>query len=230
MSTPLNIFNGKTAEEIKTTGADVAYAMRMWGFGSLKCTTPVAEGAEPIAPKDCTDPVVFRGAGTGTDWDLTTTFPTMDDYYTELMAAYGNDVAAAFPYESVAGTDVLGDARTAFVGFWGPKDESMGGKGVPNISGIKKIDDYTVEVTTNGFEAPAVYSILGIQVTPLHYYGDAAKYDYENNKFGFDFGDLSKQESLTATPMGAGPYKFIKYDNKVVYFEANEYYYRGCPR
>jgi peptide/nickel transport system substrate-binding protein len=223
-------FNGKTAEEIKTSGADVAYAMRMWGFGSLKCTDEVAEGADPVAPADCVGPVVFVGAGTGTEWDLTTTFPTMDDYYTELMAAYGNDVAAAFPYESVAGTDVLGNARSAFVGFWGPKDESMGGKGVPNISGIKKIDDYTVEVTTNGFEAPAVYNLLGIQVSPMHYYGDAAKYDYENNKFGFDFGDLSKQESLTATPMGAGPYKFIKYDNKVVYFEANEYFYRGCPK
>ncbi len=69
---------------------------------------------------------------------------------------------------------------------------------MPNISGIKNID-YTVEVTVNGFSAPAVYSILGISVTPLHYYGDVEKYDYENNMFGFDFGDLSKQESLTAT-------------------------------
>src|SRR5690606_16144480 len=91
-------FNGKTAEEIKTAGADVAYAMRMWGFGSLKCTDEVAEGAEPVAPADCAGPVVFVGAGTGTEWDLETSFPTMDDFYTELMAAYGNDVAAAFPY------------------------------------------------------------------------------------------------------------------------------------
>ena len=103
-------------------------------------------------------------------------------------------------------------------------------QGVPNISGIVKVDDYTVQVTLNGFEAPAVYSVLGVQATPLHYYGDVAKYDYENNMFGFDFGDLSKQESLTATPMGAGPYKFVKYDNRVVYFEANEYYFRGCPK
>ncbi len=64
----------------------------------------------------------------------------------------------------------------------------------------------------------------------MHYYGDPAKYDYANNKFGFDYGDLSKQQSLTATPMGAGPYKFIKYDNKVVYFEANEFYYKGAPK
>jgi peptide/nickel transport system substrate-binding protein len=82
----------------------------------------------------------------------------------------------------------------------------------------------------NGFSAPAVYSILGIQVTPLHYYGDVAKYDYANNKFGFDFGDLSKQESLTATPMGAGAYKFVKYENRIVYFDANTFYYRGSPK
>jgi peptide/nickel transport system substrate-binding protein len=106
----------------------------------------------------------------------------------------------------------------------------MGDEGVPNIAGIKKLDDYTVEVTLNGFEAPAVYSVLGISVTPLHYYGDVEKYDYENNMFGFDFGDLSKQQSLTPTPLGAGPYKFVTYENKVVYFEANEYYYRGCPK
>ena len=64
----------------------------------------------------------------------------------------------------------------------------------------------------------------------MHYYGDKAKYDYENNKFGFDFGDLSTQKSKNAEPMGAGPYKFVKYENKVVYFEANENYYKGAPR
>jgi len=30
--------------------------------------------------------------------------------------------------------------------------------------------------------------------------------------------------------MGAGPYRFIKYENKVVYFEANENYYKGAPK
>ena len=222
-------FNGAVWDEM-TDGAKVAYAMRMWGFGGLSCSTEVAEGAEAIAVADCTDPVVFKTAGTETVYDLVETFPTIDDYYTEVMAAYGNDIKAAFPYESANGVDVFLNAQGAFIGEWGPKDESMGTEGVPNISGIKKIDDYTVEVTTNGYEAPAVYSILGLNITPLHYYGDRAKYDYENNMFGFDYGDLSKQESLTATPMGAGAYKFIKYDNRVVYFEANPYYYRGCPK
>lgn len=204
---------GMTGEEITANdGLKVAYAMTMWGFGEKQ------------------DDGSLLSAATATTWDLTTTFPTIEDYYNEILAAYENDIQAAFPYESADGTDVFGNVKGAFIGFWGPKDEAMGGKGVPNIAGIKKIDDYTVEVTTNGYEAPAVYSILGIQVAPLHYYGDVAKYDYENNKFGFDFGDLSKQLSMTATPMGAGAYKFVKYENRTVYFEANENFYRGCPK
>ena len=222
-------FNGAVWDGM-TDGAKVAYAMRMWGFGGLFCTTEVAEGEEAIKVADCKDPIAFKTEGTKTVYDLVETFPTMEDYLTEVMAVYENDIKEAFPKESANEIDVFKDAQAAFIGEWGPKDESMGGEGVANISGIKKIDDYTVEVTTKGYNAPAVYSILGISITPMHYYGDPAKYDYENNMFGFDYGDLSKQQSLTATPMGAGPYKFIKYDNRVVYFEANPYYYRGCPK
>ncbi|MEL7590222.1 MAG: ABC transporter substrate-binding protein [Anaerolineaceae bacterium] len=205
-------FGGKTAEEVKANeGLGIGYAMAMWGFGEVN------EAGELVAPS-------------GATWNLVDAFPTAEDYYNETVLAYEGDVTAAFPYESANGVDVYSNVKTAFVGYWGPLDEAMGGTGVPNIAGIKKLDQYTVEVTTNGYEAPAVYSILGIQITPLHYYGDAALYDYDNNKFGFEFGDLSKQLSLTATPMGAGAYKFVKYDNKVVYFEANPYYFKGEPK
>jgi len=206
-----DILGMEYADIAENEGLQVAFAMGLWGFGEY------ADG-------------VFTTAVTGTTYDLQTTFPTVDDFYNETYTAYAGDAVEYASVESATGADVLGGVNSAFIGFWGPQDEIMGGKGVPNIAGIVKVDDYTVEVTTNGYEAPAVYSILGISVTPLHYYGDAAKYDYENNKFGFDFGDLSKQESLTATPMGAGAYKFVRYDNKVVYFEANEYYYKGCPK
>ena len=182
----------------------------MWGFGEV-------EAGVLTAPS-------------GATFDLVETFPTVEDYYNEILAAYDNDYRGAFPFESATGTDVALNVKTAFIGYFGPMDESMGEGGVPNIAGIEKIDDYTVEVTVEGYEAPAVYSILGVNITPLHYYGDREKYDYENNMFGFDFGDLSKQQSLTATPMGAGAYKFVEYNNRVVFFEANENYYRGCPK
>ena len=203
---------GKTPEEVAANdGLKVALGMALWGFGE------VGEDGVLTTPSEAT-------------FDLKETFPTIEDYYNEMLAAYENDVRSAFPAESANGVDVAANVKSAFIGKYGPLDESMGGEGVPNISGIKKIDDYTVQVTIKGFSAPAVYSILGVSITPLHYYGDVEKYDYENNKFGFDFGDLSKQLSLTATPMGAGPYKFVEYNNRVVYFEANPYYYRGCPK
>lgn len=37
-------------------------------------------------------------------------------------------------------------------------------------------------------------------------------------------------KAKTGEPMGAGPYKFVKYENKVVYLEANENYWRGEPK
>jgi len=153
----IEYFGGKTAEEVKANeGLLIGYAMTMWGFGEVN------EAGELVT------------AATGTVFNLTDTFPTFDDYYNETVAAYEGDVQAAFPYESPNGVDVYQNVKTAFVGYWGPLDEAMGGTGVPNIAGIKKIDDYTIEVTTNGFEAPAVYFILGIQITPMHYYGDPA--------------------------------------------------------
>lgn len=107
---------------------------------------------------------------------------------------------------------------------------SKGGDEVPNIAGIKKISQTEVEVTTNGFDASAIYNICGITISPMHYYGDEAQYDYDNNNFGFTRGDLSIVKAKTTKPLGAGPYKFVKYENKVVYLEANEFYYKGEPK
>ncbi len=203
---------GVDPEKVKADeGLQNAFAIAGWGFGE------VVDGV--LTTSD------------GVEFKLDEKLPTFEDFVATVQAKYANNVADYVAAgESPNSVDIVGQTTDNFIKEWGPKDTEMGGQGVPNIAGIKKIDDYTVEVTTKGFEAPAVYNILGINVTPLHYYGDKTMYDYENNKFGFPFGDLSKQESLTTTPMGAGAYKFVKYDNRVVYFEANEYYYRGCPK
>lgn len=98
-----------------------------------------------------------------------------------------------------------------------------------HVEGIKKIDDYTVSVTTDSFDVTTIYQ-LGVPVMPLHYYGDKAAYDYENDKFGFPKGDLSIVEAKNDKPMGAGPYKFVKFEKKVVSFEANENFWQGEPK
>ncbi|MBN1776692.1 MAG: ABC transporter substrate-binding protein [Clostridiales bacterium] len=199
-------------EALANDGLGVIAGMVLWGFGDFDAETGV-----------------FTAAVTGNVYDTTAgEYPLLDDYYNETVLAYEDDVVAYASVESPDETDVLGEAYNAFIAAFGPKDEAMSG-GIPNISGIKKIDDYTVEVRTTGYEAPAVYSILGLEVAPMHYYGDAAMYDYENDMFGFPFGDLTMVQSKTTMPMGAGPYKFVKYENRVVYYEANDLYYKGAP-
>lgn len=201
---------GYTEEEVLANdGLQVTtLGMVLWGFGEV-------ENNIFTAPSD-------------TSWDLDYTFPSCQDFKNEILFTYNYDIQSAFPYESPDGTDVYNNVKTEFILYWGQLE--MGSEGVPNIAGIVKLDPYTVAITLNGFSAPAVYDILGIPITPLHYYGDASKYDYENNMFGFDFGDLSSQHSKTDSPMGAGPYQFINYENETVYFEANPYYYKGEPK
>jgi peptide/nickel transport system substrate-binding protein len=152
--------------------------------------------------------------------------------YNEAYAIYGGDPAAYWATEnggSVDGSDVVGTVKAAFISEQGSKDPAMAG-GIPNITGITKVDNYTVEVKTTGYEAPAVYTICGLEVAPMHYYGDPAQYDYAKNMFGHPFGDLSLAQAKTTQPMGAGPYKFVKYENRICYFEANENYFKGAPK
>ena len=64
-----------------------------------------------------------------------------------MLIKYENDIRRAFPYESTDGTtDVVANVKEAFIVTL-DLDDSMGGKGVPNIAGYQKLDDYTVQVT-----------------------------------------------------------------------------------
>lgn len=200
---------GKTADEVGASeGLKTSLGMALWGFGEVSedFATITTVAGKTIAVAEATN----------------------DDYYEAAAAKYGNDFAAYLDAgESATGTtlDALNSSTMSAIAAASGVDMSAG---VPNIAGIKKLDDYTVEIKVNGFSAPAIYSILGIQVAPLHYYGDGT-YDYEANNFGHPYGDLSCMQDKLDKPMGAGAYKFVKYENRVVYYEANEHYYLGAP-
>lgn len=241
---------GETAarEELR-----VVLAMAVWGFGSFEKVSAIArvdedgnpmvgangeyilapEGEEGVEVKvwarDENGNYIFTGKYTDKTWDLASSFPTIEDYYNECYAAFDGDPVKYWETSGVDDTDVYKSAQSAFILEWGPKDRALAGKGIANIEGIKKLDDYTVEITTNGYSDTDIYT-LGVTVAPLHHYGNESKYDYENNKFGFDFGNVSRAVSKYMVPLGAGPYKFIKYEDGVVYFEANEHYFRGAPK
>ena len=96
------------------------------------------------------------------------------------------------------------------------------------ISGIQKTGDYSMTIVMTEYSAPAIEK-LAIEIAPMHYYGDTSLYDYDNHQFGFTKNDLSSVREKTTQPLGAGPYVFKEYSNKVAYLEVNENYYLGAP-
>ena len=103
------------------------------------------------------------------------------------------------------------------------------GDDVPSIKGIIRTGDYSLTVHMTEYDATAIYNMSFI-IAPLHHYGDVSKYDYDNNKFGFDKGDLSGVKAKTTEPLGCGPYIFKSYENGVVTMEANPTYFLGEPK
>lgn len=161
----------------------------------------------------------ITGNGTDTTW---TEAPTYTDMWNEMVAIYDGD------YQTLSDTEAADSSLFSFLDD-SYKTTVETGDSVANIEGIQKTGDNSVRVTLTEVDATAIYQ-LAIYVSPLHYYGDESLYDYDNNQFGFPKGDLSSVRAKTTAPMGAGPYKYVSYDNKIVYMEANEYYYKGAPK
>ena len=96
-------------------------------------------------------------------------------------------------------------------------DETLSASATSNyedISGIKKVDDSTVEITLSEYNAPMLtYFTLGI--LPEHLYKGQ---------------DLSTTE-LNQAPVGTGKYKFVSWDadGGMITFEKNEDYYGKVP-
>ena len=103
------------------------------------------------------------------------------------------------------------------------------GDDVPSIKGIIRTGDYSLTVHMTEYDATAIYN-MSFNIAPLHHYGDVSKYDYDNNKFGFDKADLSGGKAKTTEPLGCGPYIFKSYENGVVTMEANPTYFLGEPK
>ncbi|MBO4323417.1 MAG: ABC transporter substrate-binding protein [Clostridia bacterium] len=150
---------------------------------------------------------------------------TIADFAAALEAAYGANVSKMINTEN-AGSSVE-DLFPNIEEFSAVGIQT--GESASSITGIQKTGDYSLRVVLTEVDATAIYS-LGVTVAPLHYYGDTAKYDYANNKFGFDKGDLSVVRAKTTKPLGAGPFKFVSYADGVVRFTANTSYFLGSPK
>ena len=155
------------------------------------------------------------------------------DYCVEAGVCAEGDVASASAAWGFSGNSATVEEFAMEIGDnygWNfTAMEAEVGDSAANISGIQKTGDYSMRVVMDKFDAVAIYQ-LAVAVAPMHYYGDASKYDYDNNQFGFEKGDLSSVRAKTTTPMGAGPYKFIEFKDGVVKFERNDNYFLGAPK
>lgn len=155
---------------------------------------------------------------------------TVEDLWAAIVEAYGYDLSDEGINKETAGTSIsalieaeIGDSFS---------DYTIGvqtGESAPNVSGIVKTGDYSMTVTLTEVSATAIYQIP-VAICPVHYYGEMDKYDYDNNKFGFDKGDLSHVKSVTSAPIGSGPFTFKSYANGAVTLEKNPGYWKGEPK
>ena len=166
-------------------------------------------------------------AAAGAAWGFSGESKTVEDLALEIGNQYGWSFSAM--EKEVGNSDALSAMMDEDVYNDYPTIGVKTGDSAANISGIKKTGDYSMTVTLDKVDATAIYQ-LGVTVAPMHYYGDPSLYDYDNNQFGFPKGDLSSVRAKTTVPMGAGPYKYIKYEDGVVYFEANDNYFLGAPK
>ena len=155
--------------------------------------------------------------------DAWTEGATVADFWAAIEANYDSVVEAA---ETESAGSSIWDLMDDFADY----DKLVAtGEDVPNIKGIIRTGDYSLTVHMTEYDATAIYNMSFI-IAPLHHYGDVSKYDYDNNKFGFDKGDLSGVKAKTTEPLGCGPYIFKSYENGVVTMEANPTYFLGEPK
>ena len=149
---------------------------------------------------------------------------TAADFFAIMCEAYEWDL------KSLSDTETAGSSLFDLMENYDAYTSGVAtGDAAANISGIQKQDDYHLRVVLTQIDATAIYQFT-LAIAPLHYYGDKALYDYDNNMFGFVKGDLSSVREKTTQPLGAGMYVFQKFENGVIYYEANEYYYDGAPK
>ena len=152
------------------------------------------------------------------------------ELWSKIVETYGYDLSDDGINKEVATTSITDFLAEEIGDTW--NDYIVGvktGESADHVEGIVKTGDYSMTLTTSELSTTAIYQ-LQMEIAPMHYYGDASLYDYDNNSFGFPKGNLSLVRAKTSTPMGAGPYIFKEYSDGVFYTDANPNYYLGAPK
>lgn len=83
-------------------------------------------------------------------------------------------------------------------------------------TGVKALDDHTLQITVKGAKATTLRQIALIQPMPKHYYGDK---------------NADEMAALDRDPLGNGKFKLKKYEvEQYVELEPNKEYWQGAPK
>ena len=210
-STSIEMKTGYTRDEVlQDAGLQVMFAMVDTGYGTLE-----TDGT-------------LTGTVTGAVWDMKNQFPTVEEFYEEMSAAYEGDAERYWSVEGYDRPNMLENAQNALIRSWAALDPDWKGA-VNNIEGIRKEDSRTVTVTLEYCDEATLETLCDIYVAPLHVYGDPAQYDYAADSFGFPKGDLSEVRAKNGVSMGAGEYIYQETELRTVILTANPNYWLGEP-
>jgi len=104
-------------------------------------------------------------------------------------------------------------------------------EGPSSISGIVRVDDYTVELQLSDFSEDDVQELTRLWLLPMSIYGEVEFYRPAEGSFGFERGSVAEvlDRAEEAGP-GAGAFALSESDDGRVYLQANLYYTGGVPK
>lgn len=197
-----------TREQVmENPGLQVMYTMLDRGFGSMN-----EEGG-------------FTSNG-DLSWDLVEAFPTVEDLYSVMYAAYNGDAVQYWSIEGYGRGDMIANVENELVRRWAPEDEYWRGS-VDRIEGLEMTDSRTVKVTLEYCDESILKILTDVYVAPLHFYGDADLFRAEDNSFGFTRGNLSAVRAHSGEAMGGGEFVYRETDVRTVYLDPNGFYWLG---
>ena len=165
-------------------------------------------------------------SASGKTWNLVDEFPTTDDLFDEMYALYKGDAEQYWQIEGIGRADLLAGVENDLVRQWAAEDPDWRGN-VESISGIEKIDERTIGITLDYCDDTVEQILTDIYVVPLHVYGNAERFDLNENQFGFAKGDLRPVRINSKIAIGAGEYVYQSTDFRTIYFTANDKFWLG---
>ena len=165
-------------------------------------------------------------SNSGQTWNMVDEFPTEEDLFNEMYAAYKGDAEQYWLIEGIGRTDMLAAVENDVVRRWAAEDKDWRGR-IDFISGIEKTDDNTVNVTLEYVDDDTISTLTNVYIAPLHVYGNMEMFDLKKNSFGFPKDDLRSVQINSRVAIGGGEYVYRETDIRTVYLDPNEYYWLG---